>query len=105
MIQGNTCLVGQPDLCQTAGMDPYTPSDELKTALSDYEEALRIVEERRLTVYDAVAADMKTYGVTNARMAEHLPWTEEHVRKIARARGVQPQRKSTVRSIGKTAGK
>lgn len=86
-------------------MDTYTPSDELKKALAEYEEALAIVDERRLKVYDAVAADMKAHGVTNARMADHLPWTEEHVRKIARARGVQPQRKSTVRSISKPGGK
>jgi len=86
-------------------MDTYTPSEELRTALAEYEDALRLVEESRLKVYDAVAADMKAHGVTNARMADHLPWTEEHVRKIAKARGVEPQRKSTVRSIAKTGGK
>lgn len=88
-------------------MDTYTPSDELKTALANYEEALRIVDERRLAAYDAVAADMKKYGCTNAQMAEHLPWSEEHVRKIVKPRGVEPKRKSTVRSIntgGKSSG-
>lgn len=85
-------------------MDTYTPSEELKTALAEYEEALALVDERRLKVYDLVAAEMKAHGVTNARMADHLPWTEEHVRKIAKKRGVEPQRKSTVRSIG-TGGK
>lgn len=86
-------------------MDTYTPSDELKAALAEYEKALAIVDKRRLQVYDLVAAEMKAHGVTNARMADHLPWTEEHVRKIAKARGVQPQRKSTVRSINKSGGK
>jgi len=86
-------------------MDTYTPSEELKTALAEYEKALALVDERRLKVYDAVADDMKAHSVTNAGMAEHLPWTEEHVRKIAKARGVQPQRKSTVRSIAKGTGK
>lgn len=69
-------------------MDTYTPSDELTAALTAYQEALDLVEQRRNAAYDAIAKDMTTHGVTNAEMAKHLPWTEENVRKIANSRGV-----------------
>jgi hypothetical protein len=69
-------------------MSTYTPSQNLKDALTAYQEALDLVEQRRNAAYDAIADDMKEHGVTNAEMAEHLPWTEENVRKIANSRGV-----------------
>lgn len=81
-------------------MDAYTPSPELKDALEALAQAERLVDERRTAARAAVAADLKANpDVTNPVIAEHLPWTPETVRGIAREYGVPPKRKPTVRSI------
>ncbi|GAA2107914.1 hypothetical protein [Streptomyces synnematoformans] len=80
-------------------MSDYSPSPQLAAALTAFEEALTEVEERRRALREAVAADLKAYDVTNDVVADHLPWSAETVRGIAREYGVPPRRKPTVRSI------
>lgn len=77
----------------------YRPSPELVGALAAYTAAQQALEDRRVELREAVADELKAYDVTNEVLAEHLPWTGETVRGIAREYGVPHKRKPTVRSI------
>lgn len=80
--------------------EEYAPSDDLKTALRGLEEAEELLQERRQAVRAAVAADLRTHpDVSNAEMSEHVPYTQETIRLIAREYDVPRKRKPTVRSI------
>lgn len=83
-------------------MTDYTPSPQLTAALDDYVKAQEAAEAARLKLRAAVAADLTTYDITNDVAAEHLPWSSETVRGIAREYGVPPKRQPTVRSIKPT---
>lgn len=77
----------------------YTPSTALTDALRALEEAEELLKTRRAELRAAVAADLKAHPEVTARaMAEHLPWTEETVRQIAREHDVPRKRRPTVRS-------
>ncbi|MFC8463400.1 hypothetical protein [Streptomyces sp. NPDC057250] len=81
-------------------MSEYTPSAELARALDALARAEQELEDRRKAVRKAVADDLKANpAVTNPQMAEHLPWTAETVRAIAREYDVPRKRQPTVRSI------
>lgn len=81
-------------------MSAYTPSDDLTAALKAMEEAEELLRQRRQAVRAAVAADLKANpDATNDEVAEHLPYTAETVRQIAREYDVPRKRKPTVRSI------
>lgn len=81
------------------GMTDYSPSQQLADALAAFTEAQQAVDAARDKLRAAVADDLKTYDVTNEVIAEHLPWSAETVRGIAREYDVPRKRKPTVRSI------
>jgi hypothetical protein len=81
-------------------MSQYTPSDDVKAALQAVKDAEDALKLRRKELRAAVAADLKANpDVTNDVMAEHLPFTSETVRQIAREYDVPRKRNPTVRSI------
>ncbi|MYX36525.1 MULTISPECIES: hypothetical protein [unclassified Streptomyces] len=73
--------------------DEYRPSDELREDLRAWQDAVRAEERARHALRKRVADELKATGVTNATIAQHLPWTEENVRLIAREYGVPRLRK------------
>ncbi|WP_405759488.1 hypothetical protein OG234_13395 [Streptomyces sp. NBC_01420] len=80
--------------------EKYAPSPALKDALRELTEAEELLQQRRLAVRAAVAEDLKANpDVTNAQMAEHVPYTSETIRVIAREYDVPRKRQPTVRSI------
>lgn len=88
-------------------MTDYTPSAGLTAALKTFDDAQAAAEEARINLRTAVANELKTHDITNEVIADHLPWSSETVRGIAREYGVPRKRKPTVKSIKpqkKTAG-
>jgi hypothetical protein len=78
----------------------YEPSEQLREALADLTAAEEALATARTAVRAAIAADLRAFpAVTNDEMAEHVPWTSETVRGIAREYDVPRKRKPTVRSI------
>lgn len=80
-------------------MADYEPSPELIAARAEFEEAGVKLAEARNKFRAAVADELRRVDVTNDVIAEHLPWTAEVVRTIAREYDVPRKRKPTVRSI------
>ena len=80
-------------------MTDYSPSPQLTAALVAFTKAQQAEEQARINLRAAVADDLKTYDITNDVIAEHLPWSSETVRGIAREYEVPRKRKPTVRSI------
>lgn len=80
-------------------MTDYSPSPQLTAALDTYDQAQQHAEAARQALRAAVADDLKTYDVTTDAIAEHLPWSGETVRGIAREYEVPRRRKPTVKSI------
>jgi hypothetical protein len=79
--------------------EDYEPSPELAAALDAFEEAQGALERARTALRAAIAGDLKATGVTSDVMAEHVPYSSETVRGIAREYDVPLKRKATVRSI------
>ncbi|MEV6565902.1 hypothetical protein [Streptomyces kronopolitis] len=77
----------------------YEPSDALTEAEKEMNDAWEAYEEKRHAYRKAIAAELKASGLSHAKLAVHLPYTEETVRGIAREYGVAPKRKPTVKSI------
>jgi len=81
-------------------MSEYTPSEAVTAGLKAVEDAEEALRQRRQELRAAVAADLKANpDATNDDVAEHLPYTAETVRQIAREYDVPRKRKPTVRSI------
>ncbi|WNI20372.1 hypothetical protein [Actinacidiphila sp. ITFR-21] len=78
---------------------PYEPSPEFTAALAAWEKAEDSLGEKMLAARKAVADELRTSGVSQAKVAAHTPWTEVTVRTIAQEFNVPPLRKPTVRSI------
>lgn len=72
---------------------PYEPSPALVTALAELEGEETAYEEARQAARRAVADELRTSGQSNARVAEHTPWTEETVRGIANEHEIPPRPK------------
>ncbi|MEU5498497.1 hypothetical protein [Streptomyces griseofuscus] len=72
----------------------YTPSEQLRDLLADWHQVLDGEKKARAAVDEAIADDLKANPtLTNAEMADHVPWAEEQVRLIARAHNVPRRRK------------
>lgn len=80
-------------------MTAYAPSPELTEALTAFNKAQEAADQAREVLRAAVAAELKSYEVTNDALAAHLPWSGETVRGIAREYDVPRKRQPTVRSI------
>jgi hypothetical protein len=80
-------------------MTDYSPSPQLIAALKAFKDAEDAADAARNSLRAAVADDLKTYDITNDVIADHLPWSSETVRGIAREYDVPRKRKPTVRSI------
>ena len=91
--------MANPTCATMLGMTAYQPSQQLTDALASFEQAQRALDAARENLRAAVAHDLKTSDITNEVIAEHLPWSAETVRGIAREYDVPRKRKPTVRSI------
>lgn len=80
-------------------MSDYAPSSQLRSALDAFEQAQQAAVGAREKLRAAVAEDLRTCDITSDGIAEHLPWSGETVRGIAREYGIPHKRKPTVRSI------
>jgi plasmid stability protein len=80
-------------------MTAYAPSPELTEALTAFNKAQEAADQAREVLRAAVAAELKSYKVTNDALAAHLPWSGATVRGIAREYDVPRKRQPTVRSI------
>ncbi|MFE4796198.1 hypothetical protein ACFRFL_14040 [Streptomyces sp. NPDC056708] len=78
---------------------PYEPSQALLDAEKEMDDALDEYEKKRTAYRKAIADELKTSGLSNAKLAPSTPYTEETVRGIAKEYGIEPKRKPTVRSI------
>ncbi|MFJ3249123.1 hypothetical protein [Streptomyces sp. NPDC086782] len=67
----------------------YRPSEQLLNLLGAWNSAVDLEKQDRDKLEQAIADDLiANPTLSNAEMAEHLPWGEEQVRIIARARNV-----------------
>ncbi|MGE7437541.1 hypothetical protein [Kitasatospora sp. NPDC001175] len=80
-------------------MTDYTPSAQLTQAIADYDKAQQEADAARDALRLATATEMKTHDVTAKVLANHLPWSDETIRGIAREHDVPLKRAPTVRSI------
>lgn len=82
--------------------DAYEPSEQLREALAGLSAAEDALATARTAVRAAIAADMRANPeVSTDEMAEHVPYSNETVRGIAREYDVPRKRKPTVRSIAR----
>ncbi|WP_433856702.1 hypothetical protein [Streptomyces kronopolitis] len=77
----------------------YEPSQTLTDAQTEMDEAWKAYEEKRHAYRKAIADELRASGLSHAKLAEHVPYTEETVRHIAREYKVPPKRKPTVRPL------
>ncbi|WP_405893783.1 hypothetical protein OG272_16020 [Streptomyces sp. NBC_00104] len=72
----------------------YTPSERLRNLLAAWHQAVDGEKKAREALEACIADELTTHvDLTNAEMAEHLPWSQEQVRIIARAYEVPRRRK------------
>lgn len=87
-------------------MSDYSPSEELQEALADVEQLKGLLDTARQRVRAAIAADMHAHPeLTQTAMAEHVPFTEEYVRQIAREFNVPRRKQAGVRKSPPRAGR
>lgn len=82
--------------CETAQVPPFEPSDQLKAAVehvaAEKKRAREIVSAAIRVLYDAMATEMKArpeLGPTE--LGNYLGYSDGHVRRVARERGVKPR--------------
>ncbi|BBA98313.1 hypothetical protein RVR_4450 [Actinacidiphila reveromycinica] len=80
---------------QAEGEAPvYTLSERLRDLLAAWNLAVDDEKKARAELERCIADELKAHpALTNAEMAEHLPWSQEQVRVIARAHNVPRRRK------------
>jgi hypothetical protein len=78
---------------------PYEPGQALIDAIAALSKAEEERGKKRTAARKAVAEELRTARVSQAKVAAHTPWTEPIVKAIAKEYGVPPLRKPTVRSI------
>jgi hypothetical protein len=98
-VRGIATEYGVPPRAPGGTPPPYEPSDEFIAALAVWAKAEEDLKEKWQAARKAVADELRTSGVSQAKVAAHTPWTEPTVRTIAREFNVPPLRKPTVRSI------
>lgn len=74
-------------ICETDRM-ATDPSDEFLAAARAYAQAVRALERRRAELAPLIAAEVAR-GVKLSRVGRETGYTPEHVRRIARAHGVE----------------
>ncbi|MFC8887223.1 hypothetical protein ACFT54_09920 [Streptomyces cinereoruber] len=74
---------------------PYEPSPTLTAAFAALAEAEQQETDARHAARQAVADELRASEQSNARIAEHTPWTEETVRGIAKEFGIPPRPKGS----------
>ncbi|MGA5497753.1 hypothetical protein ACPCSP_25655 [Streptomyces cinereoruber] len=70
---------------------PYEPSQPFKDAFAALEQAEQAEADARQEARRVVADELRSSQQSNARVAEHTPWTEETVRTIANEFGIPPK--------------
>lgn len=98
-VRGIATEYGVPPQSPGGTPAPYEPSPAFTAALSEWGKAEQTLKEKRQDARKAVAEELRTSGVSQAKVAAHTPWTEATVRTIAKEFNVPPLRKPTVRSI------
>ncbi|MFD0209153.1 hypothetical protein ACFVH9_08445 [Streptomyces hirsutus] len=72
----------------------YTPSERLRDLLAAWHLAVEDEKKARMALEEAIAGELRANpNLTNPEIAEHLPWSQEQVRIIARAHDVPRRRK------------
>ncbi|MGC4947750.1 hypothetical protein ACLQ2N_16335 [Streptomyces sp. DT224] len=66
----------------------YRPSEEMLTAIEEWQAAVKLEEERRKAARAAVAEELRTARVSHGAVAPHTPWTEATIHGIAKEYGV-----------------
>lgn len=74
-------------ICQTESVPAINPSDDFKAAATAKVRAEELLERRREVLLPLIAAEVAR-GVKLATLARMAGYTPEHVRRIARAHGV-----------------
>lgn len=82
--------------CETAEMPAFEPSDQLKAAMAHLEaekkRARAIITAATHVLYDAIADEMKAKPeVGPTEMGNYVGYSDGHVRRVARQRGVKPR--------------
>lgn len=75
-------------------LPPYKPSDKVRAAIKEWQDALAKEEKTRHAARAALAAELKAdTDLPYAAVAAHdaVPWTEETLRGIGREYGVPPR--------------
>ncbi|MFB8347962.1 hypothetical protein ACFTTN_14170 [Streptomyces niveus] len=72
----------------------YKLSERLRDLLADWNLAVSDEKKARASLEQCIADELKAHpALTNSEIAEHLPWSQEQVRVIARAHDVPRRRK------------
>ncbi|THA54272.1 hypothetical protein [Streptomyces sp. A1136] len=75
----------------------YQPSEKMLAAIKEWEDVVKLEEEKRHAARAAVAEELRTAQVSHGALAPHTPWTEGTITGIAREYKVPGlrQRKTT----------
>lgn len=98
-VRGIASEYGIPHLPPGGNPPPYEPSAALVDAITALDKAKQERDKKRTAARKAVADELRTARVSQAKVAAHTPWTEPVVKAIAKEYDVPPLRKPTVRSI------
>jgi hypothetical protein len=98
-VRGIATEYGVPHRPPGGTPPPYEPSQDLVDAIAALGKAEEERTKKRTAARAAVAEELRTARVSQAKVAAHTPWTEPVVKAIAKEYGVPPLRKPTVRSI------
>lgn len=78
----------------------YKPSDDFKAAIRAWEELERLHEQGREAFRQAIGRELLEHPeATTGKLVQHVKWSEETLRGIAREHKVPRKRPPTVRSI------
>ncbi|MGJ3558948.1 hypothetical protein ACR6C2_08185 [Streptomyces sp. INA 01156] len=84
----------------------YTPSERLRDLLAAWHLTVDDEKKAREELEKAIADDLRANpSLTNAEMAEHVPWAQEQVRLIARAHNVPRLRRRGEHVVIKEKGR
>ncbi|MFD5788619.1 hypothetical protein ACFWH1_18600 [Streptomyces sp. NPDC127037] len=66
----------------------YKPSEEMLAAIQEWQDVVKLEEDKRRAARAAVAEELRAAGVSHDAIAKHLPWTAATVHGIAKEYGV-----------------
>ena len=75
---------------------------ELDRLAADFKAATDVAEEKRAALHEAIIRHQRERNAPPGKIAEHVPYDRNHVRRLADAAGVPPLRTPTVQPIKRT---